>query len=225
MEKSTPADIQTFDVPLSGSYRLEMPQDPPFIAVALHGYGQTAELFGNYARRLLGPDPAIAAIEGPHPQYLDRLPSGRIGYHWGTSADWPAAIALHHRILLRVLDNLPNLPILLLGFSQPVGLNYRFLATHVGRVQGAIALCGGVPQEWAPPTKLNTPIFHVARSEDEYYRPETAIDFETRLRRHATDIDFRVIPGKHRFPSNGREIVKPWVERVFHHDIGLAVPA
>jgi predicted esterase len=223
MEKLLSATRRAYDVPLHGSYLFDSPQDPPFIAVALHGYGQTAEVMGAYARQLLGPEPAIAAIQAPHPTYLDRLPGGKIGYHWGTSADWPAAIALHHQILLRVVSDLPFKPILLLGFSQPVGLNYRFLDAHPGQVHAVIGLCGGVPKDWCPQS-IQTPVLHIARSEDEFYPPETAIDFETRLRRYALDVEFQLIPGKHRFPSDGRRLVRPWVERVFGVDIGLVVP-
>jgi predicted esterase len=215
MENLSASLIRPYDVPLTGSYLVDSPEDPSFLTLALHGYGQSAELFGAYARRLLGPGPAIAAIQGPHPQYLDRLPSGKIGYHWGTSADWPGAIALHHRILLRVLADFPQLPVLLLGFSQPVGLNYRFLAAHSHRVRGVIALCGGVPKDWAPAQPIETPILHIARSEDEYYPVATAKDFEVRLREYAIDVNFQLIPGKHRFPSDGPRLVEPWIQRVF----------
>lgn len=210
--------IRHFEVALQGIYLLDSHGDPPFIAIALHGYGQTSAVLGAYARRLLGPAPGIVAIEGPHPHYLDSLPGGRVGYNWGTAADWPAAIALHHRILLRVLADLPPKPILLLGFSQPVGLNYRFLSTHPGLVQGALALCGGVPQNWTP-TRITTPILHIARSEDEFYPPATATDFEAKLRSYASDVEFQLIPGKHRFPSDGRRLIAPWIQRIFHHEI------
>lgn len=219
MENSPATRIRAYEVAVRGTYVLDVPPDPPFVGVVLHGYGQTAELMSAYARRILGPGPAIAAIEGPHPQYLESLPSSRIGYHWGTSADWPGAIALHHRILLKVLTELPPLPVLLIGFSQPVGLNYRFLASHPGLVQGLIGLCGGVPGDWAPSSPVDTPILHIARSEDEYYPVATAAEFEKRLRQHATDVEFQLIPGKHRFPSDGRRLIAPWVQRVMNHTL------
>lgn len=210
---------KSYEVAVRGTYLLDTPADPPFVGVALHGYGQTAELMGAYVRRLLGPAPAIAAIQAPHPQYLDSLPTSRIGYHWGTSADWPAAIDLHHRILLKIIEEVPKLPILLIGFSQPVGLNYRFLASHPGLVRGVLGLCGGVPSDWAPATPVATPILHIARAEDEFYPVETAAEFEKRLRRHASDVEFQLIPGKHRFPSDGRRLIAPWVQRVFDYTL------
>ena len=218
------SNIRSYSVSTGGTYLFDSPQDPPFVAMALHGYGQTAELIGAYARRLLGPGPAIAAVQGPHPHYLESLPSARVGYNWGTTADWPGAISLHHRILLQVLAELPRLPVLLLAFSQPVGLNYRFLATHPGLVQGAIGLCGGVPKEWTPANRITTPILHIARSEDEFFPAPTAVEFEARLRRHAADVEFQLIPGQHRFPSDGRRLIRPWIQRIFDHDPGDLVP-
>ncbi|MBY0507798.1 MAG: hypothetical protein K2X03_28050 [Bryobacteraceae bacterium] len=220
MENTPLFSNRSFEVTLKGSYLLNVPPDAPFLAVALHGYGQTAELLATYSRRILGPRPAIAAIQAPHPQYLEALPATRIGYNWGTSADWAAAIALHHRILLQVLAELPSLPILLLGFSQPVGLNYRFLASHPGLVRGALGLCGGVPKEWSPAEPIRTPILHIARDDDEFFPVDTATTFEGKLRRVATDVEFQLIPGKHRFPSDGRRLIRPWIERVFGYDIG-----
>ena len=219
MEKSLTPDSHPYQVTLSGSYLLDSRAGSPFVAVALHGYGQTAEMIGTYARRLLGPAPTIAAIQAPHPQYMDALPATRIGYNWGTTADWPAAIALHHRILLNVLAQLPPLPVLLLGFSQPVGLNYRFLAAHPGLVHAALGLCGGVPKDWHPADIIPTPILHIARDDDEFFPTSTAIAFETRLRQVATDVEFQVIPGKHRFPSDGRRLIRPWIQRIFHHHL------
>lgn len=223
-EKTPDSNLRAYSVAVSGTYLFDSPQDPPFVAVALHGYGQTAELIGAYARRLLGPGPAIAAIQGPHPHYLETLPSAKVGYNWGTTDDWPGAISLHHRILLQVLAELPPLPVLLLGFSQPVGLNYRFLATHPGRVQGVIGLCGGVPKEWSPEHPISTPILHIARSEDEFFPVATSVLFEAKLRQHASDVEFQLIPGQHRFPSDGRRLITPWIQRIFDHVLVDSVP-
>ena len=223
-EKTPDSNLRTYAVAVTGRYLVDSPKDPPFVAVALHGYGQTAALIGAYARKLLGPGPAIAAVQGPHPHYLESLPSVKVGYNWGTTVDWPGAISLHHRILLQVLGELPRLPVLLLAFSQPVGLNYRFLATHPGLVQGVIGLCGGVPMEWMPANRITTPILHIARSEDEFFPAPTAVEFEARLRLHAADVEFQLIPGQHRFPSDGRRLIRPWIQRKFDHDVGDLVP-
>jgi len=219
MKKSPDPTLFSYEVPLTGSYLLHYNKDSPFIAVALHGYGQSAEVIGTYARRLLGPAPAIAAVQAPHPHYLESLPTTSVGYNWGTTADWPGAIAMHHQILLAVLAQLPPLPVLLLGFSQPVGFNYRFLATHPGLVRATLGLCGGVPKEWSPQETILTPILHIARDQDEFFPAATAVDFEARLREVAADVEFQLIPGQHRFPSDGRRLIRPWIQRLFDHDV------
>ena len=107
--------------------------------------------------------------------------------------------------------------ILLIGFSQPVSLNYRFAATYPGKVGGIMGLCGGVPGDWqtAKYHSFSTPVLHIARSEDEAYPKNIAEKFEAQLRQYATDLEFHMIPGQHRFPSKSGSIVNPWLERVF----------
>ena len=38
---------------------------------------------------------------------------------------------------------------ILVGFSQSVALNYRFVATLPDEVRGVVGICGGVPGDWA----------------------------------------------------------------------------
>ena len=76
-----------------------------------------------------------------------------------------------------------------MGFSQPVGLNYRFAGTHPNQVGGVIGICGGVPKDWESGNyqAFSTPILHIAREEDEFFPTKTAEGFPARLRHHATD--------------------------------------
>jgi predicted esterase len=205
----------------------QQPEGPgrPLLALAMHGYGQNPEDMLRLTRNALGPTAWIAALRGPHPFNLRPFSSdAKIGFNWGTSpVGWEEAIDLHHRYVLAVLDQLASeigrMPerTLLVGFSQPVGMNYRFIATHPGKVRGVVAVCGGVPRDWE---KLATQpvresILHISRSEDEFYPVEKAESFAPRLRAHAGDVEFHLIPGRHRFPSNARDLVAPWLDRVF----------
>ena len=54
---------------------------------------------------------------------------------------------------------------LLFGFSQPVGLNYRFVATYPGWVRGVVAICGGVPRDWEEShyQPMDAAILHISR--------------------------------------------------------------
>jgi predicted esterase len=175
-------------------------------------------------RLLLGPRPAIASLQAPNAFYEGQdFQTAKSAYNWGIREDWDEAIRFHHQCVLEAIARLRDgsrqsgAPVVLCGFSQPVGLNYRFAATHPGAVQGVLALCGGVPRDWEQGGyhAVTAPILHIAREEDEFFPPETARGFPGRLRYHATDVEFHLIPGKHRFPSNAKPIVWPWLERKF----------
>ena len=107
--------------------------------------------------------------------------------------------------------------IALLGFSQPVGLNYRFAAAYPMAVRGLIGLCGGVPKnsEDGGTTPVESALLHISRSEDEYFPPEVTGQAEARLRTRARDVEVHLLPGKHRFPSKAGPIITNWLERVF----------
>jgi phospholipase/carboxylesterase len=105
---------------------------------------------------------------------------------------------------------------LLVGFSQSVGLNYRFAATHLEAVRGVIGICGGLPGDWDDGSyqPVTAAILHIARSGDEYYPPTVTRDYAERLRRRAADVEFHLIEGGHQMPSGGSRIVGPWLSRI-----------
>jgi predicted esterase len=219
----------TFTVPLECQYFLRVP-DPlppsPFVVITLHGYGMEPQSMLRMTSALVGPEVVVAAIRGPNQQFLDLPPNhadDKIGYNWGTPRHFDEAISMHHAILSKVIEEVrarfavPAGRIALMGFSQPVSLNYRFAATFPNQVGGIIALCGGVPGDWETSVyqSFTTPVLHIARSEDASYPVEIANKFPERLRKYASDVEFHMIPGQHRFPSKGGSIVEPWIQRVF----------
>jgi len=109
-----------------------------------------------------------------------------------------------------------------LGFSQPVGLNYRFAATHPDVVRGVIGVCGGVPRDWQDPKykPVSAALLHISRDADEFYPVASANTFADRLRERAADVEFHMIPGTHRFPSQAAKIIRPWLKRVFGTSAG-----
>jgi predicted esterase len=94
-----------------------------------------------------------------------------------------------------------------------VGLNYRFIGTYPDEAGGVIGVCGGVPKDWEQDKyrTIDAPILHISRSEDEYFPSEVANGFPARLRHHASDVEFHMLPGAHRFPSKAAGIVRPWL--------------
>ena len=215
------------DIRQRAAYLLSPPavaETPAWAVVALHGYGQTPQLLQDYAARLTGGTAWVAAPRGLNEFSLRPLSAHpEVGYNWGTAAHWTEAIERHHQLLLAVLEDLagetgvPAERTLLLGFSQPVGLNYRFAGTYPAAVRGVLGLCGGVPKHWETLElkPITAALLHISREDDEFYPRDVAAQFGSRLRQRAADVEFQMIPGKHRLPSAGQELVAPWLERVF----------
>ena len=222
-----------FQTGLLCRYLLQTPDSPPanpLIVLALHGYGQNAAAMLKLTGALFGDSVVIASLQAPNQFYLSSTtPDSAIGYNWGTREHWASSVQLHHKMILQVLQDMElrfdtrTDRILLLGFSQPVGLNYRFAGTYPNRVGGVIGICGGVPKDWEEDKyeSFSTPLLHIAREEDEFFQAKTAEGFPARLRRHASDVEFHMLPGGHRFPSKAGHVVEPWLKRVFGSQPGF----
>jgi predicted esterase len=105
---------------------------------------------------------------------------------------------------------------LLVGFSQPVSLNYRFAATCPDAVRGVIGLCGGIPSDWetAPYQPAKAAVLHIARRDDEFYPASVTEQYPTRLRLRVEDVEYHLLDGGHRFPSKADVIVEGWMGRI-----------
>jgi predicted esterase len=74
-----------------------------------------------------------------------------------------------------------------------------------------------VPKNWeeGPYQKVQAALLHIARREDEFYKPEVTERYPERLRLRAADVEFHQLEGGHRFPSKAGPLVERWIERVF----------
>jgi len=219
----------TFRSHLECRYFLQAPENfsaRPLIVVALHGYSSNPEVMLRLTAGLVGDRHIIASIEAPNQHYVaDGLPNAEsvAGYNWGIRPHWESSVGLHHQMLRQVLESLRDRfqvgpeRCLLVGFSQPVGLNYRFVGTHPKEVAGVIGICGGVPRDWEEDKyqPVQAALLHISRDEDPIYPVPVAGTFAARLRHRAKDVEFHLIPGPHRFPSKARSIVTPWLTRIF----------
>jgi predicted esterase len=223
--KAPPPERRTFTARLDCHYLLDAPAEVApgaLLAVTLHGFGQNPETMLRLTRLLLGPRHVIASVQGPNQFYPSRG-SDDVGYCWITHQHAAASIRLHHEMILHVLDEsaracqIPPARRLLIGFSQPVGLNYRFAATHPEAVRGVIGVCGGLPGNWEQGQyqRVTAALLHIARREDEFYKPEVTTLYAQRLRLRAADVEFHLLEGGHRFPSKAGPLVERWLARVF----------
>lgn len=216
---------RTFSARLDCHYLLHAPRDihaSTLLVATLHGFGANPEIMLRLTKDLLGPRHAIAAVQAPS-QFFLAPHADEVGYCWATPKHSDESVRLHHDMLLYVLDEvgrqyaIPAERRLLMGFSQPVGLNYRFAATHPHAVRGVVGMCGGVPKNWddGPYQRVSASLLHIARREDEFYPPSVTEHYAARLRLRADDVEFHMIEGGHRFPSKAGPIVENWIERVF----------
>ncbi len=194
------------------------------LVLALHGYGMNARTMLELTRPMLGDCAVIASIQAPNQFYLRESPAfSEVGYNWGTRAHGDASIGLHHEMVravagqMRERCGIPARRTILLGFSQPVGFNYRFAVTFPDEIGGVIGICGGVPKDWETGAygRATAAMLHIARDEDPFFPAAVTADYARKLRTRATDVEFHALAGGHRFPSKGRAIVRPWLERVF----------
>ena len=176
---SESVERRTFSARLDCHYLLRPSaevDESTLLVAALHGFGSNPEVMLRLTEGLLGPRPVIASVQAPSQFFLSQHAS-EVGYCWATQKHSDESVRLHHEMLLHVLDEagrqygIPPSRRLLVGFSQPVGMNYRFAATHPEAVRGVIGICGGVPKNWedGPYRQVSAALLHIARSEDEFY--------------------------------------------------------
>ncbi len=203
--------------------RPECAKRDPIALIALHGYSSNPHTMLRLTRLAAGPDHLIASLEAPNQFYL-REPGGDTGYNWGVSDHAESNIALHHRFVQSAIGKIGEetgiapARCVLIGFSQPCGLNYRFIATCPEGVGGVIAICGGVPHDWETGPfldRITCPVLHISRDADEFYPLEKATVFPERLRRRIADVEFHLLPGGHRFPSQSGPLIREWMARHF----------
>ena len=217
--------LGTVQVQLEAAFLLHTPPqvgEDTALVLALHGYGSNPEAMLRLSVPAVGENCVVASLRGPNQSYVSGSPAtDEVAYNWGTRRHGDLNIRLHHEIVrtvaatLRDRFSIPARRTVLMGFSQPVGLNYRFIGTHPGEAGAIIALCGGVPKDWEEDkySTVEAPVLHISRSEDEFFPAAVASRFPDRLRHHATNVEFHMLPGAHRFPSKAGSLIREWMSR------------
>jgi predicted esterase len=214
---------RSFTLPLKCNYLLRKPEqanEKSLLVIALHGHAMTPEQMLGLVMPLVGEEHYIASLQGPYQLWVneDRQARSRVAFHWATNFEAAHSRRLHHNMILRVIEEVgvPAKRVVLMGFSQPVSLNYRFVCTHTEAVRGVIGICGGVPGDWeeGPYQPTHTAALHIATREDEYYAPAVTEGYPERLRKRIPEVEFHLLDGGHRIPSASRLIVRAWLDRV-----------
>jgi predicted esterase len=216
--------LRSFSARLDCHYLVRAPASMDRIGalvLALHGFGQNPETMLDLSAKLFDAPAVIAALQGPNQFFLGQN-NREIGYGWNTSCRPEESIRLHHEMVSYVLAEMgrefaiPPERRLLVGFSQPVSLNYRFAASCPDAIRGVVGICGGLPGNWETGDyqPVKAALLHIARRDDEFYPPAVSEQYAGRLRRRAVDVEFHLLDGGHRMPSTGGLPVNPWLRRI-----------
>src|SRR5262249_37324679 len=106
--------------------------------------------------------------------------------------------------------------VFLLGFSQAVGVNFRFAFTHAHLIRGIVAICGGTPGDWEIEGKYESgsiDVLCIAAERDEYYTPERMRQNAEALRRRARSVELRFFDSGHEVPRDSYAVIDQWLAR------------
>ena len=221
---------QFFRSPLRRYYEIELHRKQARrkrwpLLIALHGYEGNKDSMMRVAQRIADDKLAVISLQGPYQFFRrdgDDPKNFRVGFGWGTTYKMEESIELHHRDLEAVIQlatrkhHADRERVFLLAFSQACSYNYRYVFTHPRAIRGAIAVCGGVPGDWAENPHYQvarTHVLHIAASQDEWYSREKNLEFRRQLAQRAATLDFRFYDSAHKFPYNSIPHIRRWIEK------------
>ena len=207
-------------------YDLYVPEGdaPKPLLIALHGYGGDKTSMMRLARRINDQDFVIAALQGVHQHMI--IPKTReeklgFGFGWVTNFKPEESVDLHHRNLRHIIETLTNdgiadgRNVFLMGFSQAVGANFRFAFTHADLLRGVIAMCGGIPGDWASEGKYagdNLDVLYIGAEQDEFYTPQHLQQFASAIEQRAKSVELKMFDCGHEVPRDSYPTIDQWLK-------------
>lgn len=197
---------------------------PKPLLIALHGYGGDKSSMMRLCRRINEQDFVIAALQGAHQHMI--IPKSReeklgFGFGWITNFKPEESVDLHHRNLRHIITTLTQQGIadgrnvFLMGFSQAVGVNFRFAFTHANLIRGVIAICGGIPGDWATEGKYEgdeIDVLYLGATQDEFYTPERLAQFAEAMKQRAHSVELKMFDCGHEVPRDSYSTINQWID-------------
>ena len=193
-------------------WRLHLPDGagPWPLVVALHGMGQSAEMFD----RILAPLPrdrfALLIPDGPLPfeiREADGIREGRAWYvYTGDQAAFLESAGVTTGWLLDLVDRvtaehpIAKGPFALLGYSQGGYLAGIAALQHADRIAGLVSACSRIKSELLGRVNVTRtfPVLAVHGERDRSLAVDRSRASAQALREHDFDVDFREYPSGHR---------------------------
>lgn len=189
--------------------------DTKFIWIVIHGYAQTADSFLNSFENL-GTPHFIIAPEGLN-KFYSRGFSGSPVASWMTSLERENEIADYNQYLIQLVDtlNLKNYTkaqVVLLGFSQGVSTQTRFLNQTGLAIHFSVMVAGEIGKEFQDklPEKISqTNSLYLIGNQENILKPEK-VEFHEQLFKNSQCI-FKVFEGKHEVNKSAIRTILAWL--------------
>ncbi|KAA3614968.1 MAG: hypothetical protein D8M58_10980 [Calditrichaeota bacterium] len=204
----------TIKTEISVFYDLCIPgfEGPLPLVIALHGYGENKEKMMKLLKTNLTEPCYIASLQAPFPHIVPPVLPGRPikhGFGWITSFNPGEAIRLHHQAVGQVIDDVLNKnkmnisKIILMGFSQSVALNFRYVFSNPNKINNLVAVCGGLPGDWDKNEKYkpsNTDILYVGCKKDMIYPAKKIRENAEKLKTKSRSVEIQIYNAGHQIP-------------------------
>ena len=224
-ELPTRHEDRTLTATIKLYYDLDVQRDgaQPLL-IAVHGYGANKRQMMREARLMAPTGFAIASLQGFHQHLKEPKVEGgplRFGFGWVTNFHPEESVALHHQAILDLIDSLveegiaDRTRVFLLGFSQSCALNFRFAFTYTKAMRGVVGICGGLPGDWEESSqygRTKASVIYLHGEDDEFYPPTRVVDYETRLRERAEDVEVKRYSAGHEIVPAMRDDVREWLD-------------
>jgi phospholipase/carboxylesterase len=209
-------------------YDLYVPKGdmPRPLVIAMHGYGGDKSSMMKLMRRINDHDFVIACLQGPHQHLvMPTKDSPKLGYGFGWLSNFKPeeSVAIHHYLVREIIETLGQSgmadtnKVFLLGFSQAVGVNFRFAFTNRDLIRGVVAICGGIPGDWNDQEgKYQSgavDVLSIAAERDEYYTPDRMRQNAEALRSRARSVESHFFDAGHEVPRESYPVINEWLKR------------
>ena len=204
-------------------YDLHVPVDiarPAPLLIAVHGYGAHKRYMMREAKLVAPEGFVIASVQAPH-QHFRQTPDGyKIGFGWLTDHKPEESVALHHKFLNDLIDQLSDEDLIdrsaiyLYGFSQACALNFRYAFTYPDVLKAVVGVCGGIPGDLeANPsyTPFDAATFYLYGDDDEFYNIERFRSFDEKLKSTLPNYQSREYKADHSITDEMRADIKTFL--------------